>query len=63
MELNIESIIETSKSGKEAENRVRRFLSSIPEEDVSDFIVVMEKNLKSFGSNLSVGDIIKEMKK
>lgn len=44
----------------EAENRVRKLVRTIPHDAIEDFIGIMEQNLKSSGSPLSVHDILEE---
>lgn len=44
----------------EAENRVRKLVHSIPNDNIEDFIGIMEQNLKNSGSPLSVYDILNE---
>jgi len=53
----------STKKRMEAENRVRKFVHSIPDDHITDFIGVMEQNLKNSGSPLSVYDILKEEEK
>jgi len=49
-----------TKKSIEAEDRVRKLVHYIPNDDIPDFISVMEQNLKNAGSSLSVYDILNE---
>lgn len=50
----------TDRKRLEAENRVRKLVRTIPHDSIEDFISIMEQNLKSSGSPLSVYDILEE---
>lgn len=54
---------QTDKHRNQVENSVRSLIRSIgDEQDVKEFISVMEDSLKKHGSSLNINDIIKEAK-
>lgn len=52
----------TEKKRVDVENNVRKLVNSLDEEELQNFLTVMETSLKNFGSSLDVDDIIREVK-
>lgn len=53
-------MIDSKRKQYEAENRVRRLLSSIPENHIVDFYSLLDSNLKNNGSSKTVDEIMRE---